>query len=506
VIQLKEEKMRLDIAILTGACALAVAHAFYFNHTADDSYIAFRYVDNWSLGNGIVYNVGERVMGYSSFLWVVLLYALERVNIDAPTGARWLGTLLAWATLARVYIHLKREHLSRGPAVAAVAVLVASGTFGLWMFGGLEAHLLAFLLLVGTIEALEIKRDAPASRYIRLGILFGLCGLTRPEAILYIAPVGLVLWLRRRDRSRALHVALFWTIAASFYVGLALWAWSYYGDPLPNTYYAKAHPVSSELLQRGWFLMRKFVLDYYGAPLLTLALWAVMTRASPSARGWMPLGIIATFAVFFLRIGGDALVYHRMWLPMLPLLGLLVGETVARIRHVAVAGGASVALVALTFPNSVVGPNIKNLRIDDSVLSGVHSIAARLERFSPTTVVAANNVGILGYDSRLPIIDMLGLNDARIARAPGKRVGIPGHESHEGGYVLDRNPDLIFTGMPRVVAKRDPEEDVYGGWYPSDRDLFNDSRFLRDYQLRYLDLADGTFAPVFSRVAKPAVR
>jgi hypothetical protein len=516
VIQQKEEKSgnfavpwnfrALDIAILLGACALAVAHAVHFSHTADDAYIAFRYVDNWSRGNGLVFNVGERVMGYSSLLWVVLLYALERFDLDAPSGARLLGTLLAWATLARVYIYLKRQHLSRGPAVAGLAVLVSSGTFGLWMFGGLEAHLLAFLLLSGTIEALEIKHDAPLSRYIRLGILFGLCSLTRPEALLYIAPVGLWLWLRQRDRSRALGVAIFWAIAASFSVGLALWAWSYYGDPLPNTYYAKAHPLSIELLQRGWFLMRKFVLDYYGAPMLAIALWAIVTRGSPSARGWLPLGVIATFAVFFLRIGGDALVYHRMWLPMLPLLGLLVGEAVARIRHVAVAGGATVVLAALTFPNSVVGPNIKNLRVDDAFLSGVHLVAARLRDFPPTTVVAANNVGILGYDSRLPVVDMLGLNDARIARAPGKRVGIPGHESHDGGYVLDRNPHLIFVGLPWVVSERNPEEDVYRGWYPSDRDLFDDSRFLRDYKFRYLDLADGLFAPVFSRVAKPAER
>jgi hypothetical protein len=120
--------------------------------------------------------------------------------------------------------------------------------------------------------------------------------------------------------------------------------------------------------------------------------------------------------------------------------------------------------------------------------------------------VAANNVGILGYDSRLPVVDMLGLNDARIARAPGKRVGIPGHESHDGGYVLDRNPHLIFVGLPWVVSERNPEEDVYRGWYPSDRDLFDDSRFLRDYKFRYLDLADGLFAPVFSRVAEPAAR
>src|SRR4051794_37248022 len=41
--------------------------------TIDDAYISFRYAENLASGHGLVYNLGERVEGYTNFLWVVLL-------------------------------------------------------------------------------------------------------------------------------------------------------------------------------------------------------------------------------------------------------------------------------------------------------------------------------------------------------------------------------------------------------------------------------------------------
>ena len=58
----------------------------------DDSYVYFRYVDNLVfLGNGLVYNRGEYLEGFSSPLWAVLLSApaLARAAVvDARAGAR----------------------------------------------------------------------------------------------------------------------------------------------------------------------------------------------------------------------------------------------------------------------------------------------------------------------------------------------------------------------------------------------------------------------------------
>ena len=45
---------------------------YYFPYIVDDTFISLRYARNLIDGNGLVYNPGQRVEGYSNFLWVVL--------------------------------------------------------------------------------------------------------------------------------------------------------------------------------------------------------------------------------------------------------------------------------------------------------------------------------------------------------------------------------------------------------------------------------------------------
>src|SRR3954468_9274361 len=39
----------------------------------DDAFISFRYADNLARGNGLVWNLGEYVEGYTNFLWTILI-------------------------------------------------------------------------------------------------------------------------------------------------------------------------------------------------------------------------------------------------------------------------------------------------------------------------------------------------------------------------------------------------------------------------------------------------
>ena len=490
---------RFDAILLSAVCLAALAHALWFNHTADDAYISFRYVDNWVRGDGLVFNPGERVMGYSNFLWVVLLYPFALVGIPIPTTARILGVLLAWGTLARIYTYAARELGGRVPALCGVAVLAASGSFALWMLGGLESQLLGLLLTVGVIGALEVTNDTPLNRFVWLGVVFGLASITHPEPILYVGPTAAWLWLQRPDRDRLLHVAIFGAVAASFVGVFALSAWLYYGDPLPNTFYAKTQPISRALLERGLRMTRKLVVDYRWAPVTVVVLWLLAVRGSLRARGWLPLALIATFVAFFLSVGGDMLQYHRMWVPVLPLLSILFAEAIARIDRLPLGIALTAVIVGLTLPNSFQGRSIESLRKGDEFLDGAHRVAARVAELPETTWVAANNIGVLGFESRVRILDMMGLTDRHIARAPGKKVGIPGHEAHDGAYVLDRRPEIIITGMPRAVATPNPVWDTARAGYPSDVDLGRDPRFSEQYRLQYLELAGGDWAPVFVR-------
>lgn len=490
---------RLDAVVLAAICLLALFHAAWFNHTADDAFISFRYVDNWVRGHGLVFNPGERVMGYSNFLWVVLLYPFALVGVPVDTAARILGTLFAWGTLIRIYVFAREEFAGRVAAIAAVVFLASSGSFALWMYGGLECQLLAFLITIGVTGALQVASDSPRSRFVWLGVVFGLASISHPEPIMYVAPTAVWLWLREPERARFVDVAIFVGVAASFPLTLSLCAWLYYGDPLPNTYYAKALPLSEAVLSRGARMTRKFIEDYRWVPLGVLVGWFLAVRGSRRARGWLPVALIATFVAFFLSIGGDMLQYHRMWVPMLPMFALLLAEAIASIRSRGLAFAVALLATALTLPNSFVGRSIQSLRKGDEFIEGAHRVGERLAKLPNSTLVAANNIGVIGYHSQVRILDMMGLTNAHIARAPNKALGIAGHESHDGAYVLDQRPDIIILGMPRAVKKPNPTLDTGRQGYPSDLDIVRDLRFLKQYELRYLDLEDGRWSPVFVR-------
>ena len=242
-------------------------------------------------------------------------------------------------------------------------------------------------------------------------------------------------------------------------------------------------------------------------PVVVVAAWAALCGVRGGSVGWLPLAICGAFVLFFVRVGGDGQAYYRMWFWVLPMLALLLGETVATLagssqRALRGWGVALVGLIAFAnLQHSFSGEEIARVRRDEMLARDVAQIAAELAEQHPGARVAANNVGMLTYLSRLEVIDMLGLTDRHIARAPGKQVQFPAHESHDGAYVLDRAPDIIFYGQPRAFPSPLDRDQVLEFGYPSDFDLRADPRFLREYALEHMRLDDGRFVPLFLRQA-----
>jgi hypothetical protein len=134
----------------------------------------------------------------------------------------------------------------------------------------------------------------------------------------------------------------------------------------------------------------------------------------------------------------------------------------------------------------------------------VHLAAGRWlgQTLPKDALIATSNAGAVPYASGLPTLDMLGLCDRRIARRPVKEMGrgVAGHEKGDGAYVLERRPQVILFQVARFSdAALTPEEAGRPLWL-SERELWADPRFQREYKLRSARLP-GFYFNYFERVA-----
>ena len=79
---------------LLGLCL--AGHALHYDYVVDDAFISFRYAQNFLQGHGLVYNPGERVEGYTNFLWVLLVALGMVAGADPAPPARFL-TIASWS-------------------------------------------------------------------------------------------------------------------------------------------------------------------------------------------------------------------------------------------------------------------------------------------------------------------------------------------------------------------------------------------------------------------------
>lgn len=207
------------------------------------------------------------VEGYTSFLWVVLLDGVWRLTgIEPPVSANWLSLACAYGSLAVAVLMVRqfKRNLGRWDSrllfVAAIVVfLVLNRSFLAWSSSGLETSLMTFLLLLWVYVALSDR--PPVWRAGFSAMTATALALTRPDGLLYCAAtlvlvLTLALSVERRERALTLvsGLAPFAAVAAHL-----IWRLGYYGQWLPNTYYAK---VVEAWPESGLRYLLCFVLEY----------------------------------------------------------------------------------------------------------------------------------------------------------------------------------------------------------------------------------------------------
>src|SRR5262245_16454258 len=111
------------LPLLAGAVALGFTVLFFrrWRFVIDDAFISLRYARNLAMGHGLVYNAGERVEGYTNFLWTLFLALPHLLHVDPIAVMKLANLALALATSWLVYRLGRETIVVPAPAARAAA-------------------------------------------------------------------------------------------------------------------------------------------------------------------------------------------------------------------------------------------------------------------------------------------------------------------------------------------------------------------------------------------------
>lgn len=157
ILQLKKEDLSLILPIV-----LLVGYTRCYPPAFEDAFITYRYAQNLAEGNGLVFNPGQIVEGYTSFLWVVLLCLFALFITDLQTVAPLLSLSCGIALIIATYAYsLACRPNSRWSAVLACILVALHSTVAMYSVTGMESILFTLLLILA-LTAVERSRSATA--------------------------------------------------------------------------------------------------------------------------------------------------------------------------------------------------------------------------------------------------------------------------------------------------------------------------------------------------------
>jgi arabinofuranosyltransferase len=453
---------------------------------SDDALISLRYSERLLDGDGLTWTDGERVEGYSNLLWVLGVAGMAPlVGGDLVQSARALG-VLAMASVVGALFHAfwpRRPRELLAPTAAAL-LLACCAPVTVWSIGGLEQPLVAACLAWSLALALPLadaSAPCPARRVLCAGVPLALLCITRPDGALFAFAIGLGLWLARPMRASS-QVLVLWILPAVFVVGQLVFRLAYYGAWVPNSALAKVS-LSAHHFLAG---LRYVASGARAIPVLPVAALMAFVLLRARARRPRMLVLLAPgllWAAYVAGVGGDIFPAYRHLVPLVVVAAFIVAEAASRSpsswRGVPV-GALALLLVPLTYRAAHHHPEVERARTERWEWMG-QIVGEFLRRgfASRSPLIAVDSAGCIPFFSKLPALDLLGLNDRFLATHPPPDFGRGwlGHELGNGEYVLGRKPDLVLLGGPRGPVPLGSEQ----GCFRSGEEMVAAPGFKTDY-------------------------
>jgi arabinofuranosyltransferase len=441
---------------------LIIFRVYYYGWVTDDAFITFRSVLNFINGDGLVFNIGERVQSYTHPLWFLILSFFGFFDTNLYFLSIVMGTVFTGLFLFFMYkLYIEKLNYKMGFIVILI-LYFNSDIFLQFSTSGLENSLTNLLIILIYYFFFSFYNDLDKNHYkiFIVSFLISLLLLNRLDQLFMLLPLMCYLFLKDfKYFIFGLFPIISWHIFSLIY----------YGFLFPNTKYAKIGGKSLlENLHSGTnYLIDSIQSDilffFFLFIILTLSLFIVVKNFRKEIEYkniiiLISLGIIFQLVYIIILAGGDFM-RGRFFISILVLSTILFGFLRIKLNYL---------IIGTIFIFSFISYNIgfkenfifKTLGLTNERNYYKNYLALNLQPYNNYSFhswgvsgqeLNKNNqkviIGVNGqrgyWIKEKKLIDLVGLTDAFIARTPIEDSTRVGHFKHkipnEYFHILDGN-------------------------------------------------------------------
>jgi hypothetical protein len=241
-------KIQRKYLVFIAIFIISLSFALYTKHTWEDWYITYRCSKNFALGNGLVYTVGQKIHAFTSPIGTLIPALLNIITFHSSDELvlwifRIIGCCLLGLSAVLLFSIAKQSSLRWLPTIFLLSMFGVNVNIIDFSINGMETAFMIFFL-TWYIYSMTIPSRYPS---LNLGLAWAGLMWTRPDSFIYIGGLSLGYLLfsptlssaNSRNGLAKVYIKA-GVILVLLYLPWILWAWFYYGSPVPHTVVAKS--------------------------------------------------------------------------------------------------------------------------------------------------------------------------------------------------------------------------------------------------------------------------